>query len=70
MIKSQDMTPDQRADVMEYLDNLTDEEMTPDDWEIALDCLVDMGLAEKGDDGRWRITPGVNIVSDENYHGG
>ena len=70
MIKSQDMTPDQRADVMEYLDNLTDEEMTPDDWEIALDCLVDMGLAEKGDDGRWRITAGVKIVSDENYHGG
>jgi len=56
--------------VMEYLDNLTDEEMTPDDWEIALDCLVDMGLAEKGDDGRWRITAGVKIVSDENYHGG
>lgn len=70
MIKSQDMTPDQRADVMEYLDNLTDEEMTPDDWEIALDCLVDMGLAEKGDDGRWRLAQGVKIVSDEDHHGG
>lgn len=69
MLKSKDMTPDQREDVVQYLDNLEDEELNPDDWEVILDMIVDMGIAEKGDDGRYRLRQGIKIVTDEEYHG-
>lgn len=69
MLKSKDMTPDQREDVVQYLDNLEDEELSPDDWEVILDTIVDMGIAEKDDDGRYRLRQGIKIVTDEEYHG-
>lgn len=69
MLKSSDMTPDQRQNVMGYLDNLEEEELTPDDIEVILDCLVDMNLATKGDDGRYRLAKGVKVITDEEYHG-
>jgi hypothetical protein len=69
MLKSQEMTPEQRADVAGYLDNMVDEELSPDDWEVILDMIVDMGLAEKGEDGRYRLAQGIKIVTDEEYNG-
>ena len=69
MLKSKDMTPDQREDVVQYLDNLEDEELSPDDWEVILDMIVDMGIAGKDGDGRYRLRRGIKIVTDEEYHG-
>jgi len=69
MLKSKDMTPDQREDVVQYLDNLEDEELSPDDWEVILDMIVDMGFAEKSDAGLYRLKQGIKIVTDEEYHG-
>jgi hypothetical protein len=68
MLKSQDMSPEQRADVTGYLDNMADEELSFEDWEVVLDTIVDMGLAEKGEDGRYRLASGIKIISDEEYH--
>lgn len=70
MIKSPDMTPEQRENVVNYLDCLEEEELTPDDIEVILDALVDVGLATKGEDGRWRLAKGVKVITDEEYHGG
>lgn len=70
MLKSPDMTPEQRKDVVSYLDAIEEEELTPDDIEVILDTLVDMGLATKGEDGRWRLAKGVKVITDEEYYGG
>lgn len=69
MLKSPDMTPEQRKDVLGYIDNLEEEELTPEDIEVILDSLVDMKLATKGKDGRYRLAKGVKVIPDAEYHG-
>ncbi len=70
MIKSSNMTPKQRKAAAEYLNALEmDDDLSPDEVEVILDHLVDMGLAEKCADGRWRLAKGVRVITDENDYG-
>jgi predicted transcriptional regulator len=69
MIKSSDMTPEQRQDVVDYLEYVDDNELTPDEIEVLLDSLVDTGIVTKGQDGRYRLAKGIRVITDDEYHG-
>lgn len=62
-MKSKQMTPEQRQAVVNELEALPDHNITPDEMEVILDSLVDQGLATLGKDGRYRMAPGVRMIS-------
>lgn len=70
MLKSQDMTPEQRKFAVEYLETLEmDDHLSIDEVEVILDYLVDIGLATKSSDGRWILQEGVSVSTYEEDDG-